>query len=778
MHEKKKYYIVLFLCIAATGCYATIAQVVLIREFLNIFYGNELCLGIVFGAWFFGIASGAFIGAKIERGSQLPINVFIVLLILLCFILPVEIISIRCIRSILQVGVGEYIPLLQLLLSTAGLIVPFSIIIGIIFPFSSKVVCGVTRDAAVDVGFVYIIESMGSLAGGIVFSFFLVSRFHSFKIIAIMNTGIFALLVLLIYSLQERGRRFVYISFGLLIIAIFTMFSSVPDKIQSIASKLRWNSLNPQIELVASEDSKYQHIDIGRQADQYNIFLNGQYAVSFPNAYDYAQTAHLVMTQHPAPKDVLLIGNGLGGLAAEMLLYPVEKLDYVELDEKLLQITEKYLSPLDKNALSDNRIRIHHCDGRYFVKHRAKKGEYDIIFVNVPDPSTAFLNRFYTLEFFRETHAVLKQEGVLATSVSSAVTYIGKEIGSYTGSLYRTLSEAFGYVKVTPGQTNFYFSCNKDGIVTLDIDVLMERYKKQDIHSDYFSEYLFYTLLQPEQVKFIKEQLSKRKDLPVNTDVRPVAYFFNLVLWDSFAGGNLHHFFYRFEDKGVQTFILPIILAFTGWIIYLLCKKAMGKRDKYNRGTTGTNILIALATTEFTGMALEIVLIYAFQNIYGYIYERMGVIVAVFMVGLALGGYFANYFIRKMKLKWLHILMLFEGIVSFYAFLAPFIIYMLSFYSVVAEGALILLVGVTGMLTGFEFPLANKILVDRNRNIALSAAVTDGADHIGAFLGAILTGVLFLPLLGLFGTCFILTMINTLSLILLATFDVWQKSVE
>ena len=48
--QNRIFRIFLFLCIAATGCYATIAQVILIREFLNIFYGNELCLGIIFGA--------------------------------------------------------------------------------------------------------------------------------------------------------------------------------------------------------------------------------------------------------------------------------------------------------------------------------------------------------------------------------------------------------------------------------------------------------------------------------------------------------------------------------------------------------------------------------------------------------------------------------------------------------------------------------------------------------------------------------------------------------
>ena len=143
----------------------------MIREFLNVFYGNELCLGIVFGAWFLGIATGAFAGAKIEHVFKHAFTVFVITLMVMCFVLPVQIVSVRGIRGLLSVGVGEYISLFPLLLTSFGLILPFSFIIGFIFPFSSNVILGATRDAAMDIGVVYIVESMGSLFGGLSFLF-------------------------------------------------------------------------------------------------------------------------------------------------------------------------------------------------------------------------------------------------------------------------------------------------------------------------------------------------------------------------------------------------------------------------------------------------------------------------------------------------------------------------------------------------------------------------------------------------------------------------------
>ena len=876
--QNKRALILVFLCIAAIGCYATIAQVMLIREFLNIFYGNELCLGIVFGAWFLGIATGAFAGAGIEHTFKHAFPVFVITLTVMCFVLPVQIVSVRYVRGLLSVGVGEYISILPLLLTSIVLIFPFSFIMGFVFPFSSKVVWGVTvtrhsrnqkiisdfrsqnsdllsnsksevhspesairnennqnsrnipvddRDPAVNIGLVYIVESMGSLFGGLVFSFFLVSRFHPFKIITLLNAGMFVLLTLLFFSFQRRKQVYIggeknkyskrvlgFISLGFALIMIVVWFSPIPDSAEALSAKMRWKTLNPHIEQVASADSKYQHIDIGKQAEQYNIYLNGQYAAAFPNEYEYAQIAHLVMTQQPSPKHVLLIGSGLGGLISEMLLHPVESLDYVEIDQRLLQISDKYLSASDRQALSDSRVTIIHQDGRYYVKNTPKRQHYDVILVNTPDPSTAFLNRFYTLEFFKESQKILKSDGVLIASVSSAVTYIGKEVGSYTGSLYRTLHEAFQKVLVTPGQTNFYFACNKDSIITLNIETLMERYRKSQVKSDYFTEYLFYTLLQPEQVKFIENQLSQRKDLLVNTDARPVTYFLNLVLWDSLTGGRLHGLFHGLKDVKLQWFLIPIVIALAGRIIYAVVRQfklninqpeSVEEFNPYYAKQLKTNCLIALATTGFAGIALEIVLLYAFQNIYGYIYERMGVIVAVFMVGLALGGYFMNQIIKKIQnrstersrrsprsqipnhclpptevdsCRWVNLLMVFEGVIGFYAIILPFIIHALSSYSIAAEIGLTCFIGFAGILTGLEFPLVNKIFMQSNKDMTVSAGVTYSADHIGAILGAILTGVILLPLLGVFGTCLISSALKLSSLVLIVFSKFLRKRIR
>ena len=109
-----------------------------------------------------------------------------------------------------------------------------------------------------------------------------------------------------------------------------------------------------------------------------------------------------------------------------------------------------------------------------------------------------------------------------------------------------------------------------------------------------------------------------------------------------------------------------------------------------------------------------------------------------------------------------------QGVIGFYALILPFIIHALSSYSIVAEIGLTCFIGMAGVLTGLEFPLVNKLFMQSNKDMAISAGVTYSADHIGAILGAILTGVICVPLLGVFGTCLILAVLKISSLVLIA----------
>ncbi len=814
IRENRAWLFILF-SMVFVGCYATIAQVLIIREFLVVFFGSELCIGIILGTWLFGVASGAAIGGKVVARFKDHLSAFNIVLMLMCLILPLELVLIRVLRIVLNVPAGQYIPILSLLFSSIAIITPFSFTIGLIFPIGCKVIRGFTRDSAADIGFVYILESIGSLIGGLLFTFVLITRFQPLTITLIFNCILFLniYLMLLFFNREffkkgESSAPFAWVtslaSLSLFVVTSVLLVSGVVNRVDNYFINVRWSSVNPDIKLLESIDSQYENIVIGVRDDQYSVFGNGQFNFAFPDEYENAQIAHLVMTQHPDPKRVLLIGGGMGGLIGEILKHPIEELDYIELDHALIESAEKYLPPEEKEALSDKRVNIFHVDGRYYVKREKNKKEYDLIFVNIPDPSTAFLNRFYTLQFFQEADDILADKGVFAIEISSAVNYMGEEVGNYTGSIYQTLHSVFPHVIISPGQTNYYFASNSYDTATFDILTLTNRYTERGVKSEFFSEYVFNTLLQPEMVKSVADDIERRKGLRVNTDAKPVTYFFNLMLWDKLTGGKLGGTLQWLKNSHITTFLIPVFILVVCRFAYVtLFIRSPDVQQRFNS-------IVAIATTGFAGMALEIILIFAFQNIYGYMYENIGLIIAVFMFGLALGGVISNRLIlhntsRKilnrlsfrqhffatprtkgaedikaqslkknheeiggqMEMEWIKIFIVIESIIVVYASIMPFILDQLSSLFVDSEYLFMILVVITGVLVGLEFPIAGKLCLMRKGELGTTAGTIDSADHAGAFIGALLTGVLFVPLFGIAGSCVIIAVLNLMSLLFL-----------
>lgn len=770
--------VLLLIAFFLLGFYFINAQVILVREFLVVLFGNELCLGSIMASWFIGIALGAWISSRLADRLRFPEKAFLWIEMGMCIILPLQVYIIRILRQIAKVPQGETIPFFSMILSTLIIILPFSLLVGLIFPFACRILSSLRIKEAVSVGIVYLVESLGSLAGGAVFSFVLVTYFHPFKIAALLSLLLLinAGLLLLVFF-RRFDIKLGILALLLIVINSFLLFSPLGNRINHNSIVSRWRSVNEKLELIYSSDSKYQHISIGLQEDQYNIFGNGTYHTSFPDEYHYANAAHFILAQHPRPRSILLVGGGMAGLIKEIAKHPIELLDYVQLDPVLITAVKKYLPKEDREILNDTRIHLHYVDGRQFIKLNREK--YDLIILNLPDPSTAMINRFYTLEFFQEAKSKLKPAGVLVTQLSSTVNYVGGEIGAYTGSLYYTLNKVFPHILVVPGQVNYYFATSSTGVITSDTELLAQRFEGEGIETPYFNRYTFEYLIEPERVAFIEQSLRQMEDKELNTDNQPVTYFFNLIIWNQLTSqvqqgkmrGKAERMFITIRAMKFWWLLLPLIFLAGARLIYILFKRDI------HPSTFSFNILYAIATTGFMAMAVEIILIFAFQNIYGYIYQKIGLIVAVFMFGLAIGSWLMNRSLKGSHLSlnkrrsWELWLMIFEGAILIFCLLLPKIIRLFSaagYKLLSSEYIFMLLLFIAGIFTGLEFPLAAELyLLKKVRKVGKASGLVDGADHLGAFLGAILTGIIFAPLLGLVKTCWLLGTLKGFSLIFL-----------
>lgn len=768
--ESNKHSFWLIISFILIGFIALIAQSVIVRELLVVFLGNELCLGIIFSVWLIGIALGAWLAALLIDRVKHLYSSFIVILIVMTIILPFQIYFIRVSRGFLAIPIGQPIPFMPMLLLSINAIIPFSILIGIVFPLACRIytqnhpesIRGGQADnnTAIRIGWVYIYEAIGSLLGGIVFTFFLVDHFDSFT--AIIITNCLMLLVALILSglmFESINRK---IMMGLVVVFLVVNLSGIfvwSKSLNQYAINKRWQTFNPAEELMESVDSRYENLVISRIQDQYQLYGNGQIVASFPNDYTYEPLAHFFLTEHPDPQRILLIGGGSEGFLSHILKHPsVRELHYVQIDSKMIELTAKYLPETDKKLISertDPRLFIHYSDGRYFVKHTSDK--FDLIIINVSDPSTALVNRFYTIDFFRESQGILRAGGVVVTSASSAVNYFGDTVGNYTGSVYDTLNAVFKFVLVSPGDRAYFFATNQSGIITFDINELDKRFKERLIVSDKFVSPASYGLiLQESDISFIQKALQERKEHYINTDLQPISYFFNLVLWDTILKGGGGQSGSIFGNLKKLKFNWVIILICVLLILRLIYVAFTPKRILYHQRF---NILFAIFFIGFAGLALEFILLFSFQNIYGYIYQKVGFIVALFMFGLALGGIISNKFIMIKRYNWGKILTFISVLVGILSVFMPFIIEQIARWSV-TEYIFVLLIAISGLLTGLVYPVANRLYLESGVTIGKTAGLIDSADHLGAFSGALFTGIIFIPIFGMFQTCFFIAILS------------------
>ncbi|MEM2955035.1 MAG: hypothetical protein QW625_03755, partial [Candidatus Nanoarchaeia archaeon] len=171
--------------------------------------------------------------------------------------------------------------------------------------------------------------------------------------------------------------------------------------------------------IIHHRNSIYGHIVITESEGQFNFFENSLPLFSTDNAQESEEIVHYSMVQHPNPKKVLLISGGVAGRIKELSKYDVI-VDYVELDSLIIELGKKYTENLEYD-----KLRIFLSDGRFFLK--TSRDKYDVIIVDLPEPSTAQLNRFYTLEFFKEVKKSLKSNGIFSFKLPFSPNYISYE---------------------------------------------------------------------------------------------------------------------------------------------------------------------------------------------------------------------------------------------------------------------------------------------------------------------------------------------------------------
>ena len=744
------------------GFTAMASQIVFMRELLIVFYGNELSIGLILGAWLIAGAVGSSILGSLSDKIKNRITLFSLCQIGLSLFIPTNILLLRSLRSTLNILPGEATSIFLMIVSSFIIVAPICLIIGFMFSLACRVYQNKTDSPESSIARVYMLEAVGAILGGLFTSFILIRMFSSITIAGILSSlNIIAAFILFIFSKENKFKAALYSALSVTCLVIFSFWiSHAWEKLDKYSLEKQWY---PE-KLISSKNSIYGNIVLTKKADEFSFFDTGLHLYTVPDRQAAEEAVHFTLLEHPAPQDVLLIGGGVGGLIEEIIKHPVQRVDYLELDPLIIKTAKDYL-PVEYYApLENKKVSLKNIDARLFIKNTDRK--YDCIIMNLGDPRTAQLNRYYTVEFFKEANKILKEGGIISFGVTSSENYINEELQNFLSSLYFSLQEVFPDIKVIPGDTAYFLASNKNGALSYDYKYLMKQARERNLDIKYVREYYLFSRLSPQRLLYIDNAVKRRNGAKINYDFRPVSYYYNTIFWSSYFRDSLFSKILKAATGPrvwkVAFFIYALIIFFA--VTMIRCKNHLNKA-----------VLTAVMATGFSEITFQVLILLSFQIIYGYLFYKLGFILTSFMIGLALGSYLIIKMMPKLKRPRQAFIWTQVSICIY-----PLILPLLFYWLVTAKNEAVLWAGsnilfallpvAAGFIGGFQFPLANKICLQDNKDVGRIAGLSYGLDLLGSCLGALLAGVILVPVLGITQTCFLVAGLNCAILVILLLF--------
>ncbi len=162
------------------GFCAIPAQVILMRELLMVFGGNELYIGIFLAVWMLLTAAGSYLTGFLKfKEKKAPYYTLVLV------VLPLILLYLPDITRNLLFQPGVETGLFKHLVLTFIFLTPFCLLSGFLFSGIAEKMA--TSEVKRSPGNIYAIESAGSMAGGLLFSFVLVYLYDSFRAVGIIT---------------------------------------------------------------------------------------------------------------------------------------------------------------------------------------------------------------------------------------------------------------------------------------------------------------------------------------------------------------------------------------------------------------------------------------------------------------------------------------------------------------------------------------------------------------------------------------------------------------
>lgn len=356
---------------------------------------------------------------------------------------------------------GGFISAIEMVMTSTSFIVAgiLGVLIGMEIPLMARIREIIhAKHLEHNAGMIYGSDYVGAGVGAAWWVFFLITKDISYSIAVISSTNVISGFIFLFFFKPQIKRFKTLITIQVLSIFIITFGATNIGSWQKYLEDSLYNH-----KLVYTANTDYQHIAVtkGINSDTrepfYNFFINGKTQFSQNDeAIYHSLLVTPAMLAADRNKDVLIIGGGDGLAARDVFKYNPDSITLLDLDPKIVDFFKspafdekgnqinKAMIKLNENAFNDKRMKF--IFGDAFVnlqKLILQNKKYDVIIVDLPDPSHPDLNKMYSKAFYYRLNNVLNEGGTI--SIQSTSPYSAKKVFM---SIKKTLEDSgFTYVE-------------------------------------------------------------------------------------------------------------------------------------------------------------------------------------------------------------------------------------------------------------------------------------------------------------------------------------------
>jgi spermidine synthase len=437
-----------YVTIALSGMSALGAEVVWTRQLTLLLGGTTYTFSIILAIFLIGLGLGSGIGSYAAREVVRPrralgISQFLLMgaiawsAWMIAESLPYWPINPALTRNAWVILQVDFVRCLWAILPAASLW-------GASFPLALASAASEGQDPGRMVGAVYAANTVGAIAGALVFSTLLIPWLgtQASQRILITCAALATVLMLGFWSPRESGhpgfdkRSAVWL---LLIIGIaLGLASSVPRIPGLLVAYGRFMTMRLQdrVDIIYVGEGMNSSMAVSRLPNGVLNYHNAGKIQASSEPQDMRlqlMLGHLTTLLPEHPRSILVIGCGAGVTAGAVSINPrVERVTIAEIEPLVPQVVSKYFSEYNYDVVRNPKVRVELDDARHYLLTTREK--FDAITSDPFDPWVKGAATLYTKEFFEEVREHLNPGGVATVFVQlyqSSTDVVKSEIATF-----------------------------------------------------------------------------------------------------------------------------------------------------------------------------------------------------------------------------------------------------------------------------------------------------------------------------------------------------------